>query len=472
MKTGISLAIFMLLASTSIQHSKEEWKSRSIYQLLTDRFQTDDGSAGSCDNLRKYCGGTWKGIESKLDYIKGMGFDAIWISPIPENNGDNYHGYAALNWYKSNPHFGDDHSLQSLVNTAHSKGMWVMLDVVANHVAQIDMAFDQVYPFNDASHYHDKCEISHWDNPQEVEYCRMANLPDLNQDNPWVRSQLLQWVKWAVSKFNFDGIRVDTVPHVKNQFWKEYAQAAGIFSIGEASNGQVSFIAQYANSGLDSTLNYPLYYVLRDVFNFKYSMYGLKTLVDTEQKLINDPYALGNFIDNHDTARFLSVSHSQTLLKAALAFNFLSPGIPILYYGTEQAFSGENDPFCREPLWISKFNTTTDLYKYIGKLNALRKQFQIWMKPHVERWIDDKFYAFSRGDVLVALSNDDTGIQTRLITYHPFKAGAKVCNILWPTDCVVITSDNKLQVTLNYAEVKIFTLQSAIVDNLSLTLEY
>ena len=70
-----------------------------------------------------------------------MGFDAIWISPIPENNGDNYHGYAALNWYKSNPHFGDDHSLQSLVNTAHSKGMWVMLDVVANHVAQIDMDF-------------------------------------------------------------------------------------------------------------------------------------------------------------------------------------------------------------------------------------------------------------------------------------------------------------------------------------------
>ena len=101
----------LLLITETIQHTKEEWKSRSIYQIVTDRFWRDDGSTSGCGDLRKYCGGTWKGIEQNLDYIKGMGFDAIWISPIPENNGDNYHGYAALNWYKSNPHFGDDHTL-------------------------------------------------------------------------------------------------------------------------------------------------------------------------------------------------------------------------------------------------------------------------------------------------------------------------------------------------------------------------
>jgi alpha-amylase len=70
-----------------------------------------------------------------------MGFDAIWISPIPENLGNDYHGYAALNWNNVNPHFGSADDLKSLINTAHSKGIWIMNDVVANHVAYVDLDF-------------------------------------------------------------------------------------------------------------------------------------------------------------------------------------------------------------------------------------------------------------------------------------------------------------------------------------------
>lgn len=91
--------------------------------------------------MHKYCGGTFKGIENNLDYITGMGFDAIWISPVPENKGDDYHGYGALNWEKINPHFGTEDDLKSLVNTAHSKGVAVMVDVVANHVAPVDLDY-------------------------------------------------------------------------------------------------------------------------------------------------------------------------------------------------------------------------------------------------------------------------------------------------------------------------------------------
>jgi len=159
------LTLLALFCTTKVlAHSKEEWKSRTIYQLLTDRFWRTDGSTQGCPDIHKYCGGTWKGIEDQLDYIKGMGFDAIWISPIPENYGDDYHGYGALNWYNPNPHFGDANSLKSMISTAHSKGIWVMLDVVANHVAYIDTDYYKVNPFNDASYYHDKCQINNWDN--------------------------------------------------------------------------------------------------------------------------------------------------------------------------------------------------------------------------------------------------------------------------------------------------------------------
>lgn len=152
-----------------------------------------------------------------------MGFDAIWISPIPENYGNDYHGYGALDWYKVNPHFGDEQALKDMIKAAQDKGIWVMLDVVANHVAWIDEAYQLVNPFNKKEYYHAKCQINNWDDQNEVEYCRLANLPDLDQDNAFVRQTLLQWVKETVKKFNFDGIRIDTVPHVKKDFWKEYA---------------------------------------------------------------------------------------------------------------------------------------------------------------------------------------------------------------------------------------------------------
>jgi len=89
-----------------------------------------------------------------------MGFDAIWISPIPQNKGNDYHGYAALNWNEVNEHFGTRDDLKSLVQTAHSKDIWIMLDVVANHVAPVDMDFSQLVPFNSADYFHSKCDIN------------------------------------------------------------------------------------------------------------------------------------------------------------------------------------------------------------------------------------------------------------------------------------------------------------------------
>lgn len=74
---------------------KEAWRSRAVYQVLTDRFAKDGAGGGACGDLSNYCGGTWKGIENHLDYIEGLGFDAIWISPVVDNWANGYHGYWA-----------------------------------------------------------------------------------------------------------------------------------------------------------------------------------------------------------------------------------------------------------------------------------------------------------------------------------------------------------------------------------------
>lgn len=366
------LILLSLLCSSAVLHTKDEWKSRTIYQLLTDRFWRSDGSTEGCDDIRKYCGGTFKGIEDKLDYIKGMGFDAIWISPIPENYGNDYHGYAALDWYKVNPYFGDKESLKSMINAAHSKGIWVMLDVVANHAAYIDTDYHLVTPFNDSSHYHTKCQINNWNDQHEVEYCRLANLPDLDQDNPYVRETLKQWVKDTVAEFKFDGIRVDTVPHVQIDFWPEYAEAAGVYQIGEALNGDIGYVANYANNALDAMLNYPLYFTLQSVFNYKQSMYQIRTTLEAEKQAFNDMDSLGVFIDNHDNPRFLHITYSHALFKSALTFTVFAQGIPIIYYGSEQGFAGGHDPENRETLWTD-MNPNSELYQFIKTIVNVRK---------------------------------------------------------------------------------------------------
>ena len=125
-----------------------------------------------------------------------MGFDALWISPVVKNFKDGYHGYWASHFNEVNEHFGDEEDLKQLVRAAHERDIYVMVDVVPNHVGYLPAAdeFSAVEPFNDASHYHEDCEIRDWNDQWQLENCRLCGLPDLAQENEFVRTQLLEWV--------------------------------------------------------------------------------------------------------------------------------------------------------------------------------------------------------------------------------------------------------------------------------------
>lgn len=109
------LALTSILAGTAIAGDFNYWKSKAVYQVLTDRFAKDQSDTNACWNLGNYCGGTWNGIKNNLDYIAGMGFDAIWITPVVDNIDGGYHGYWARNWEKTNDHFGSEQDLIDLV---------------------------------------------------------------------------------------------------------------------------------------------------------------------------------------------------------------------------------------------------------------------------------------------------------------------------------------------------------------------
>ena len=427
----VFLLLFILLTISISCKTKEEWKSRSIYQILTDRFaRTSD--TGQC-SYDRYCGGNYQGLIKKLDYIKGMGFDAIWISPIVENLGENYHGYALTNLYNLNPHFGTEEDFKALISACHEKDIWIMVDVVANHVACVGTDYSQITPFNSAEHYHDRCDIVDWDNQWQIENCRLCDLPDLKQENEWVTEKLKEWIHDIINKYDIDGIRIDTIMEVPKWFWDQFRESAGVFQIGEAFRGDVNYVADYQNH-LDSVFNYPLYYTIES--SFCGSFRNLEGYWFNSRSVYPQPEYVSTFVENHDNPRFLNRCNDRSKFTNAVVFSLLWEGVPVFYYGGEQYYSGGADPNNREPLW-DNYNTNTDLYKILGKVHSLRKETKIWELNIIQRYADDNFYAFTRGNVLACFTN--TNYLQRIITYHEFNEGDKLCNVLDTNDCVTVS---------------------------------
>lgn len=105
-------------------------------------------------------------------------------------------------------------------------------------------------------------------------------------------------------------------------------------------------------------------------------------------------------------------------------------------------------------------DTSSDFYQLIAKVNAQRKASKIWNSEQVERYVDDNFFAFSRGEFLVALTNSGSS-QERTVTYHPFTEGEEVCNIFYPTtDCQTVKGG--VDVYLQNGESKIYVPKSKL----------
>ena len=408
-----------------------EWRKRSIYQLITDRFalsnHTRNHGIQHCQNLNDYCGGTFRGITRNLGHIKRMGFDAIWISPVPENDPHGYHGYWAKDIYKINHRFGSAQDLKQLVQIAHRLGLWVMIDVVVNHMGNNpDVRF--YHPFNQMHHYHKFCLIKNYANQNEVEYCRIgdhaASLADLDTESNYVQTEMGKWVKWLVEEYGFDGVRIDTVKHVRKDFWPAFVRSAGVFSIGEVLHGSPAYVGAYQNF-MDSLLNFPLYFSIRDIFGQRReSMWNLEMRWDQNRQYFRDLSVLGNFIDNHDFKRFLHQQKDLALFRNALVYMMMSQGIPILYQGTEFFFDGGDDPHNREIMWPYLEDTTTgkdgatlvynrpNVVQILRKLNRVREivgdSFHNSEQQHI--WTNEDFHIFARGDhVLVATTNRGAG---------------------------------------------------------------
>lgn len=275
-----------------------------------------------------------------------MGFTAVQISPVIQNIenetivGDAYHGYWSQDLYKLNDHFGTQEDLQNLISALHKRGMFILVDVVVNNMAQAfnntwppPIDYSKMMPFNSPDDYHPYCNVTNWGDPTDYQNCWLyplgVALADLKTESPVVVDGLGTWVSALVANYSIDGIRIDAAKHVNDAFLPPFVHAAGVFALGEVLSGGIDNLCRYQTLGLlEGMPNYLDYYPLIDAFNggSMMNIAGNRTAV---QAGCNNTLALGTFAENHDVPRFASYNQDMAIAKNAMTFVLLNDGIPL-----------------------------------------------------------------------------------------------------------------------------------------------
>lgn len=308
-----------------------------IYQLLVDRFYPGDGADWTqTTDHGQPMGGTLIGVQHKLGYISDLGINTLWLSPTWVS--ESAHGYDVIDFRTTAPHLGGDSALRQLIESAHRRGMRVLLDLPCNHISRQHPIFKDAIS-SPASPYR---EWFTWDVPPHgyKTFFGVASMPKLNLDHPAARDWMLDHARYWLREFDIDGYRLDYASGPRPDFWTYFGAACkdvkpDCFLFGEVIDTPE---AQRAYIGrLDGCLDFYTNESLRKTFGWKSQSLAAYER-QTARRLAHFPadFLMPTFLDNHDMNRFLHIANGdKDALRAALAAQMELPAPPILYYGTE-----------------------------------------------------------------------------------------------------------------------------------------
>lgn len=428
---------------------KEEWLSQaSFYQIFIDRFCMADENKdknyinlkwGDIPNPKSFAGGDLKGILSKLDYIKALGCDALYLTPIFKSPSN--HKYDIVDYFDVDPDFGDKTDLKNLVKELHNRGMKLVLDAVFNHVSELNDKFQDVISKGKESEYYDWFVIK-GDYPcaEPLNYEVFAGctyMPKWNTSNIHVQDYLISIATYYIKEFDIDGWRLDVSDEISHDFWRRFrkevkAAKESAVIIGENWHNASNYLRgdQY-----DSIMNYAFTKAALDYFAYgQLDAQGvankLNDILARNTDTVND--MMLNLLDSHDTDRFFSEVHEdRKKLKAALALLYMFPGAPSIFYGTECYTVGGYDPDCRRCMDFAKEKEDT-LNDYIKKLADIRKKCSFkFSGTRIYASEDKKLFCLQRqgrnGDVMLYINETDSIGKEKDIQVEPGNFRLFVC---------------------------------------------
>jgi len=457
---------------TSQNHFQGITTDDVIYLIMVDRFANGDptndvppgspATANDRNNPRAYHGGDFRGIIDRLSYLKELGVTALWLTPWYDNwNGVHtcnkpwcpstyYHGYHTIDYYAVEDHFGDLATLQELIEKAHSLGLKVIQDQVANHVGSQHPWIRDEAPLSDWFHgtlahhqlnkFQNSVLLSPHANENEVRNTLdgwfSEDLPDMNQDQPEVARYEIQNALWWTGISGIDGIRQDTIQYLprgfirdlSNALHRQYPKMWMVGEVFERDAAQTAFFMggrsgwDNIDTKLDSDFDFPLWSTSLGVFTNKLPMRALRDQLKYDA-LYPDAARLTTLVNNHDTARFMSLEGA-TVEGAMMHMAFILSvrGIPQLYAGEEIAMEGKEDPDNRRDFpggfpgdkrnaFTAEGRTQTQqrMYEWTRSWIALRREHAAIRDGRlIDLFYDDDVYVFARQDkletVLVAVN--------------------------------------------------------------------
>jgi glycosidase len=493
-----------------------------MYLIMIDRFADGDQSnndppqsRGIYDRKNKfyYHGGDLQGVIDRLPYLKELGVTAIWLTPWYDNYdrlnqielkedkpSTGFHGYNPQDFYAVDEHFGTNAKLRELVDAAHRSGIKIIQDQVMNHTGPYHpWVEDTPTPtwFNGTKNRHLKNVFQTWvlHDRRPVEHLRNETmegwfldfLPDLNQYDREVSRYLIQNTLWWIGTTGLDGIRMDTWQYVPNIFWQDWTAAVkrefpNFKVVGEVKDGDVVHTSFFqggrvrfdgVDSGLDSLLDFPLFYPIRHAFAEGKPIDEIpKTLA--KDYLYTDSEILVTLLGGHDDGRFMSEKGATIAgLKLANTLLLTTRGVPQLYYGDELAMEGPDEPTTRGDFpggfpgdkrnaftAAGRTKDEQEVFEYIKRLTTLRREREnLRTGELINLYVSEQQYAYARhsrkGMAIIVINNLDDAA-TIEFSVSPLNLGNTVLIDLLGVRRTAQVEDNMIRVSLPKRSAGIF----------------
>lgn len=403
-----------------------------MYHVYLDRFYPGDGKAWLTPQKRTgLMGGTLRGVIDKLDYIAGLGFNALWLSPLFAS--PSFHRYDATDLFRVDPALGTNEDLGDLVQAAHARGIRVLLDLVPNHISNKHPYFVEAQADPD-SPYRDWFTFTNWPDDYAM-FFTSRGMPRLNHENPATRAYFFDAVRFWLEQYGIDGYRLDYVLGPSHDFWTDYYRTVkavnpASYSVGEATGG-AEMMRSYEGR-MDGSLDFIFLTHIRSLLAFQtITLSGFDRFLEQTARYFAPGFVNPTFLDNHDMNRFLWVAKGDLRkLRLAAAIQFTLPPPPIVYYGTEAGIrqTGDarraGDVEARGPMpWE---DLDADLLAYYRRLIALRRAHPaVWQGTRTRLYLDEATGLYAYASIapgqpgLATLLNLGSAAQSLQVTLPP-----------------------------------------------------
>jgi len=404
-----------------------DWVPDAVFcQIFPERFCNGDprndppGSEawGGVPTRENFFGGDLAGITQKLDYIKDLGCNALYLNPI-FRAGTN-HKYDTHDYFEIDPAFGDDAAFDTLIREAHLRSIRVVLDGVFNHCGDGFGPFRDLKEKGGASRYKDwftsySFPLTSEPHPNYATCGGAHYLPRLNTYNPevevFIHKVALYWLERGI-----DGWRCDVPYEIHTDFWRRFREVVkatypDAYLVAEEWRDPSAFLQ-------GDTFDGATHYLLRGAafdFLLTNALTGDAFLraLGTLERQIPQQHRQGmlTLLGSHDTARVLTLCQGDANT-AVLLYTFLltMPGAPLIYYGDENGMVGENDPDCRRTMIWEPEAWNQGVRTPLKKLIALRHESTALRRGGVEpAFSNDRIACYYRvwkkQRVLIVLNN-------------------------------------------------------------------